>query len=253
MEKIISSLDKDGDGTISFQEFLCHFCEEAVGAFFCEQCDANLCEACSVQLHSKGAWKGHLVKPIIGGKIPKRRPCPEHPEHPVSQVCVTCLSLCCAHCFLDGKHSAHQSRDIDLVYDEVKCRVQKKIAAVQSQVILAKELLADIGAAQNELDISSTELNNNVSTGCAKIRTLVAEKTRCCLHVIEESKGAKSVVLYEQQKDLERKRDKLSIGACNAERALGLAKDNPFDFIQDAPQLEADLGVLEELETGLTT
>merc|ERR1712224_1954 len=47
-------------------------------------------------------------------------------------------SLCCAHCFLDGKHSAHQSRDIDLVYEEVKSRVQKKLATVQTQVMVSK-------------------------------------------------------------------------------------------------------------------
>ena len=89
----------DGDGTISFNEFLCHFCEESVsgarskqhadidesrlsptrstavqlhpalhpervtvgcvqvGSLYCEQCDASLCEACSKQMHSRGAWK----------------------------------------------------------------------------------------------------------------------------------------------------------------------------------------------------
>merc|ERR1711865_6751 len=251
MDQIINSLDKDGDGTISFQEFLCNFCEEAVGAFFCEQCEANLCEACSTQLHSKGAWKGHLVKPIIGGKVEKRRHCPEHPDEYVTQVCVSCLALCCAHCFLDGKHSAHQSRDVDLVYDEVKTRVQKKVAAVQSQVIMAKEALSDVAAAQSELDEAGEALKANITTGCARIRSTANDKLKACVRVLEDAKGTKSVALYEQQKDMERKRDRLAVGAANAEKALALSKDNQFEFIQDAPQLESDLVILEELDVVL--
>jgi len=251
MDQIINALDKDGDGTISFQEFLCHFCEEAVGAFYCEQCDANLCEACSTQLHSKGAWKGHLVKPIIGGKVEKRRHCPEHSQEYVTQVCVSCLALCCAHCFLDGKHSAHQSRDIDLVYDEVKTRVQKKIAAVQSQVIMAKECLADVAAADAELNEAGESLKSNITTGCARIRSVANDKLKACVRVLEDAKGTKSVALYEQQKDMERKRDKLAAGAAAAEKALALSHDNQFDFVQDAPQLESDLVILEELDVVL--
>lgn len=250
-DKIISALDKDGDGTISFNEFLCHFCEESVGSLYCEQCDASLCEACSKQMHSRGAWKGHFVKPIIGGKVPKRRMCPEHPTEYISQCCVTCLALCCAHCFLDGKHSAHQSRDIDLVYEEVKSRVQKKLAGVQSQVIVAKEAIAEVDAAKEELNQCSEDLRANVTTGCVRIRAVLDERMQSCMQTVTEIKGAKGVALYEAQKDMEHKRDKLAVGVASAEKSLAMSLDNQYDFIQDAPQLEADLVMLEDLDVQL--
>jgi len=250
-DKIISALDKDGDGTISFNEFLCHFCEESVGSLYCEQCDASLCEACSKQMHSRGAWKGHFVKPIIGGKVPKRRICPDHPTEYISQCCVTCLALCCAHCFLDGKHSAHQSRDIDLVYEEVKSRVQKKLAAVQSQVIVCKEAIAEVNAAQQELTQCSDDLRANITTGCVRIRAVLDERMQSCMQTVTEIKGAKGVALYEAQKDMEHKRDRLAVGTSSAEQSLSASVDNQYDFIQDAPQLEADLVMLEDLDVQL--
>lgn len=249
--KIINALDKDGDGTISFEEFLCHFCEETVGSLFCEQCNASLCETCNKQLHTRGAWKGHYVKPIIGGKMPKRRMCPDHPTEFISQCCVTCLALCCAHCFLDGKHSAHQSRDVDLVYEEVKARVQKKLAAVQSQVMVAKEAIAEVSEAQRELCQCSDDLRANVATGCQRIRAVLDERMRACIQTVTEIKGAKGVVLYEAQKDMEHKRERLAVGGAAAEEALSKSVDNQYDFIQDSPQLEADLVMLEELDVQL--
>jgi len=240
-DKIISALDKDGDGTISFNEFLCHFCEESVGSLYCEQCDASLCEACSKNMHSRGAWKGHFVKPIIGGKVPKRRMCPDHPDQYISQCCITCLSLCCAHCFLDGKHSAHQSRDIDLVYEEVKSRVQKKLSSVQSQVIVCKEAIAEVNGAQQELHQCSDDLRANITTGCVRIRDVLDQRMQSCMQTVTEIKGAKGVSLYEGQKDMEHKRDRLAVGAASAEKSLSASQDNQYDFIQDAPQLEADL------------
>lgn len=249
--KILNALDKDGDGTISFEEFLCHFCEESVGSMFCEQCNASLCEACNKQLHSRGAWKGHFVKPIIGGKIPKRRMCPDHPSEYISQCCITCLTLCCAHCFLDGKHSAHQSRDVDLVYEEVKARVQKKLASVQSQVMVAKEAIAEVTDAEHELHQCCDDLRANVSTGCQRVRAVLDERMQGCLQTVTEIKGAKGVALYEAQKDMEHKRDRLAVGGAAAEKALALSVDNQYDFIQDSPQLEADLVMLEELDVAL--
>lgn len=249
--KILNALDKDGDGTISFEEFLCHFCEESVGSLFCEQCNASLCEACNKQLHSRGAWKGHFVKPIIGGKIQKRRMCPDHPSEYISQCCITCLTLCCAHCFLDGKHSAHQSRDVDLVYEEVKARVQKKLAMVQSQVMVAKEAIAEVDDAQRELHQCSDDLRANVTTGCQRIRGVLDERQQSCMQTVTEIKGAKGVNLYEAQKDMEHKRDRLAVGVAAAEKSLSLSVENQYDFIQDAPQLEADLVMLEELDVTL--
>jgi len=250
-DKIISALDKDGDGTISFNEFLCHFCEESVGSLYCEQCDASLCEACSKNMHSRGAWKGHFVKPIIGGKVPKRRMCPDHPDQYISQCCITCLSLCCAHCFLDGKHSAHQSRDIDLVYEEVKSRVQKKLSSVQSQVIVCKEAIAEVNGAQQELHQCSDDLRANITTGCVRIRDVLDQRMQSCMQTVTEIKGAKGVSLYEGQKDMEHKRDRLAVGAASAEKSLSASQDNQYDFIQDAPQLEADLVMLEDLDVTL--
>jgi len=250
-EKIINALDKDGDGTISFEEFLCHFCEESVGSLFCEQCNASLCEACSKQMHSRGAWKGHFVKPIIGGKIPKRRCCPDHPTETITQVCVTCLSLCCAHCFLDGKHSAHQSRDVDLVYEEVKARVQKKLASVQSQMMVCKEAIAEVASADQELHQCADTLRSNITTGCQRVRAVLDDRMQACMQTVTEIKGAKGVALYEAQKDMEHKRDRLSVGVSAAEKALNAALDNQYDFVQDAPQLEADLVVLEDLDVQL--
>ena len=46
------------------------------------------------------------------------------------------------------------------------------------------------------------------------------------MRVLEDAKGTKSVALYEQQKDMERKRDKLAAGAAAAEKALALSHDN---------------------------
>ena len=161
------------------------------------------------------------------------------------QCCVTCLALCCAHCFLDGKHSAHQSRDIDLVYEEVKARVQKKLSAVQTQVMVAKEAIAEVNSAQQELNRCSDDLRANITTGCQRVRAVLDDRMQACVQTITEIKGAKGVSLYEAQKDMEHKRDRLQAGCTAAEKSLAGAMDNEYDFIQDAPQLEADLVMLE--------
>jgi len=202
-------------------------------------------------MHSRGAWRGHFVKPIIGGKVAKRRMCADHPEQYISQCCVTCLSLCCAHCFLDGKHSAHQSRDIDLVYEEVKARVQKKLAQVQTQAMCCKEAIAEVTGGQQELTMCTDDLRANITTGCQRIRAGLDDRMQACMQTITEIKGAKGVSLYEAQKDMEHKRDRLTVGCASSEKALLAARDNEYDFIQDAPQLEADLVMLEDLDTQL--
>jgi hypothetical protein len=50
---------------IYFVMATCSRCDEQQGVLYCIECAAVFCEACSVELHSKGKWKVHQVNPIV--------------------------------------------------------------------------------------------------------------------------------------------------------------------------------------------
>ena len=88
----------------------CDQCEAANVVSFCSDCEDFLCSLCDQSHKRMAMFKSHvLVLPKQAKKKPKPKSfqCATHPSESLEVYCITCESIICRDCFLNG-HNGHK-------------------------------------------------------------------------------------------------------------------------------------------------
>lgn len=232
------------------QATVCNFCEDTDGRtaeLWCDDCKSQLCVPCSDQLHSRGKWKSHRIKPLEeAGPIRKQRLCTEHRGETISHVCITCNAMCCAHCFVDGKHAGHQWKLIGAFCEEVQKRTEKKTKTCNQMCQQAEQNLRTIADKHDELNRAAETLKVEIEGGIKTLSGILDEREEAMLAATQELEDSKSRVLQEMLDELGNNKASLQQGVDAAQKAI--AEQDKYDFIVNSPELENWLESLGEMD-----
>jgi len=236
--------------TVGRQASICNFCEDTDGRkaeLWCTECVSQLCVPCSDQLHSRGKWKSHRIKPLEeAGPIKKQRLCTEHRGESISHVCITCNAMCCAHCFVDGKHAGHQWKLMGAYTEEVQKRVEKKTKHCNQMCQQAEHNLRTIADKHDELNRAAETLKIEIEGGISTLLGILDEREESMLAATQELEDSKARVLQEMLDELVNNKASLQQGVDAAHKAI--AEQDKYDFIVNSPELENWLESLSEMD-----
>jgi len=229
---------------------VCNFCEDSDArraVWFCKECASQLCDPCSAQLHSRGKWKNHQLMPAEEATSVKRlRLCTEHKGERITHVCTTCNEMCCAHCFVDGKHAGHPWALLEGACSEVQKRVEKKTNSVNQMMQTTDRNLRTIAEWHDELNRSSDQVREKVESGVTRLISLVDEREQSMHAGIQEMTKSKARVLAEMTDEVNQSKMQLQSGTDAALKAI--EEQEKYDFIINSPELENWLSTLVDMD-----
>jgi len=232
------------------QASICNYCEDTDGRkaeLFCMECSSQLCVTCCDELHSRGKWKAHRIKPLEeAGPVKKQRLCTEHRGETISHVCITCNAMCCAHCFVDGKHAGHQWKLLGAYTEEVQKRVDKKTKHCSQMCQQAEQNLRTIADKHDELNRAAETLKLEIEGGISNLTGILDEREEAMLAATSELEDSKTRVLQEMTDELNNNKASLQQGIDAAQKAI--AEQDKYDFIMNSPELENWLDSLVEMD-----
>lgn len=229
---------------------VCNFCEDSDArraVWFCKECASQLCDPCSAQLHSRGKWKSHQIVPAEEATSVKRlRLCTEHKGERITHVCTQCNEMCCAHCFVDGKHAGHQWSLLEGACAEVQKRVEKKSNSVSQMMQTTDRNLRTIADRHEELNKSTEDVREKVENGVTRLLSLVDEREQSMHAAVQEMTKSKARVLAEMTDEVNQSKMQLQSGTDAALKAI--EEQEKYDFIINSPELENWLSTLVDMD-----
>ena len=178
--------------------------------------------------------------------VKRLRLCTEHKGERITHVCTTCNEMCCAHCFVDGRHAGHQWALLEGACSEVQKRVEKKTNSVNQMMQTTDRNLRTIAEWHDELNRSSDQVREKVESGVTRLLSLVDEREQSMHAGVQEMTKSKARVLAEMTDEVNQSKMQLQSGTDAALKAI--EEQEKYDFIINSPELENWLSTLVDMD-----
>ena len=155
-------------------------CEECVDdvhepAFFCEECNAFICEIVKDAHKAVRSLARHVIVPIeslpevgVSTSTVAANGCSEHNNSPFVAFDKQCGKLVCGVCIVRGSHKGHDVRDLG----EVCAESRQQVAGLVEQ---AEACFARLCASNNEFSSDRSGLDASLATSIDRIKAVMEE------------------------------------------------------------------------------
>jgi len=155
-------------------------------------------------------------------------------------------AMCCAHCFVDGKHAGHQWKLLGAYTEEVQKRVDKKAKNCNQMCQQTEQNLRTIADKHDELNRGAETLKMEIEGGISNLSGILDEREEAMLAATTELEDSKKRVLQEMTDELNNNKASLQQGIDAAQKAV--VEQDKYDFIINSPELENWLDSLVEMD-----
>eukprot|EP00658_Telonema_sp_P-2_P005821 TRINITY_DN12199_c0_g1_i7.p1 TRINITY_DN12199_c0_g1~~TRINITY_DN12199_c0_g1_i7.p1 ORF type:complete len:321 (-),score=97.75 TRINITY_DN12199_c0_g1_i7:363-1325(-) len=157
--------------------------------------------------------------------------------------------MCCAHCFVDGKHAGHQWSMLEAACGEVYKRVEKKANTVSSMMQACERNLRTVGELHDQLNQSSDAIREDLENGTVKLLKHLDEREEAMHAAVQELVRAKTQMLDDMTSEVNATKDQLQAGTDAALKAVD--EQEKYDFIMNSPELENWIGTLADMDINI--
>ncbi|EAN78012.1 B-box zinc finger, putative [Trypanosoma equiperdum] len=134
----------DGFTDVERESGICGACEREGANLFCVPCGFPLCEICMVSSHQRGRYTTHKIVPLKSAIHMEPKVCNTHPSQPLNAYCVTCSTVICINCYLEGAHKGHSMESVESAARRTRLEVQEQVEKLRVSAAATQSLSADI-------------------------------------------------------------------------------------------------------------